>query len=75
MSELNKEDYIIVNNERHGVCGGSKLLAGANYHCYFSFWSPKNSSKEDRMCLLKILFDSMAERVEEAHITCRKDRP
>ena len=59
-------NLIIVNNARHSVCGGGELKE-ANYHCYFSFQSPKNSTREDRAALLNILFDSMRERVEDAH--------
>ena len=66
MLEFNKEDFVVVNDVRHSV-NGTGRMAGANYNCYFYFRSPKDSSKEDRRRMLGLLFDSMVERVEDAH--------
>ena len=66
MLEFNKEDFVVVNDVRHSV-NGTGRMEGANYHCYFYFRSPKDSSKEDRRRMLGLLFDSMVERVEDAH--------
>ena len=61
---FNEDDFIVVHGERHGAGG---IVPGASYHCYFSFRSPKSYSKEDRMRSLRLLFERMIERVEDAH--------
>ena len=66
MLESNKGDFVVVDDVRHSV-NGTGRMAGANYNCYFYFRSPKDSSKEDRRRMLELLFDSMVERVEDAH--------
>jgi hypothetical protein len=37
------------------------------FSCRFSFIAPKSASREERMVSLRILFDSMTERVDEAY--------
>jgi len=59
------DDFIRINDAHHGV--GSGAHHEMVFSCRFSFMSPKNASREDRMISLRHLFDSMTERVDEAY--------
>ena len=60
---FNDEDFIICTDENHGVSSHDGMI----FKCRFSFRSLKSASKEYRMSLLRILFDSLADRVNNAY--------
>ena len=59
------DDFIRINDAHHGA--GSGAHPDMVFSCRFSFMSPKNASREERMASLRHLFDSMTERVDEAY--------
>ena len=69
-TQFNDEDFIICTEEHHGV---SNNYDGTIFSCRFSFKSPKNASEEYRTSLLRILFESMTGRVNDAY-TCMQPR-
>jgi hypothetical protein len=58
------DDFIVCNDAHHGV---SYSIEGTVFSCRFSFRSPKNISRENRMKYLRTLYDSMTKRVDDAY--------
>ena len=59
------DSCVRITDAHHGAGSGAHLEM--IFSCRFSFIAPKSASREDRMVSLRILFDSMTERVDEAY--------
>ena len=60
------DSFVICTDAHHGV-GGFDGDDGMIFSCRFLFKSPKNASREHHMRSLRVLFDSMVERVDDAY--------
>ena len=58
------DEFVVCNDAYHGV-GDS--IQGVHLSCRFSFKSHKDVSQESRMKFLKMLYDSMTDRVNNAY--------
>ena len=58
------DELVVCNDAYHGV-GDS--VQDINFSCRFSFKSHKDVSQESRMKFLKVLYDSMTDRVNSAY--------
>ena len=58
------DEFVVCNDAYHGV-GDS--IRDVNFSCRFSFKSHKDVSQESRMKFLKVLYDSMTDRVNRAY--------
>ena len=58
------DEFVVCNDAYHGV-GDS--MQGVHFSCRFSFKSHKDVSQESRMKLLKVLYDNMTDRVNQAY--------
>ena len=61
------DKFVVCNDAYHGV-GNS--IQGVHFSCRFSFKSHKDVSQESRMKFLKILYDNMTDRVNNAYRGC-----
>ena len=57
-------DFIVCHDAHHGV---GHSIDGIGVSCSFSFQLRKNVARESRMKYLKILYDSMTKRVDDAY--------
>ena len=58
------DEFIVCHDAHHGV---GHSIDGIGFSCVFSFQLRKNVTKESRMRYLKILYDSMTKRVDDAY--------
>ena len=58
------DEFVVCNDAYHGV-GDS--IQGVNFSCRFSFKLHKDISQESRMKFLKVLYDNMTDRVNNAY--------
>ena len=58
------DEFVVCNDAYHGVGDSTQ---GVHFSCRFSFKSHKDVSQESRMKLLKVLYDNMTDRVNQAY--------
>ena len=58
------DEFVVCNDAHHGV-GDS--IQGVHFSCRFSFKSHKDVDQESRLKFLKMLYDSMTDRVNNAY--------
>ena len=64
LSVMEESNEFVVCQDAHESVGSS--VGDINFSCRFSFLFRKNVSKECRMEYLKLLYESMTERVDNA---------
>jgi hypothetical protein len=65
VDRIELDSYVGITDAHHSAGSGAHL--DMIFSCRFSFIAPKSASREERMVSLRILFDSMTERVDEAY--------